>query len=570
MARIPAHPGQLILDEVAVRMCPLLPTREFVKFCNERNLTVSAELLHRLEEMRVFTPMIRVTRPDGDDWGLHIDGNSTGPYFSAGLIDDCSAPGAEYSIPALDDQQTMAFYSAYQIWTLEWVLRETTATYQLHEIAGPDSDAVDWNDRFETLRSRADKSVARLRSNAMLSTVPILCQLISNRYLPHALGNERTIHISTTGSSGQWLSFGSGSWDWDDYCQVWDPAQLVEPFALDQDSLTRMHLRIVIAMRGCDPLWEWRNLIQFVNQRKRNKLRGDALRAETYRQCAEMLRRLLRDLYDSDPGLPEDALRGLPSRIPEASVRDNPREHLQYVANQYDLNPQPKAVLLVEGESEVVFTRTIFRELFGMHPGVPGVEILNLHGVDNATGNKRSDRYNAIFRLVDYLLEHQTLVFLVLDNEGQASHLKAAAATKRSVFGSRRRAIAPDRIHVWDRNFELDNFENEELARAMTVASGERVLFADGEVQEVRSNWPQASLSELFQQRTKRDLAKPELAEALTELVFKSPRFADGAARPIVEFLLRVRDEASSNPLPLTQDIWRQNQEFLDAEASEG
>lgn len=569
MARIPAHPGQLILDEVAVRMCPLLPTREFVKFCNERNLTVSAKLLHRLEEMRVFTPIIRIAEPDGDDWALHLDGNSTEQHFSAGLVEDCSAPGAEYSIPALDDPQTIALYSAYQIWTLECVLRETTATYQLHEIAGPDPDAVDWSDRFEVLRLRADKSIARLRSDAMLSTVPILCQLISNRYLPHALGNERTIQVNTTTSLGQLLSFGNTSWDWNDYRRTWEPVQLVEPFALDQGSLERIHWRMVSAMHGCDPLWDWRNLIQFVRQQKRDKLRGDALRAETYRQCAEMLRRLLRDLYDADPGPPEDALHGSPSWIPEASVRENPREHLQYVVNQYDLNPQPKAVLLVEGETEVVFTETIFRGLFRLHHGVPGIEILNLRGVNNATGGRR-DLFHAIFLLVDYLLAHQTLVFLLLDNENQAKKLKEAADSKPSLFGTRHRAIAPDRIHLWEQNFELDNFSDDELARAMTVAADGRVQFTAAEIQGVRVGSPAESLSKLFLRRADRGLKKPLLGEALAQLVVDSPQCADGAERPIVEFLLRVRREASRNPLPLTQDIWRQNQEFLDAETSEG
>ena len=131
-------------------------------------------MLHRLEELRVLVPVIRVSKPDGGDWLLRLDGNSTKPHFSAGLVVDCSAPGAEYLVPTIDDQRTMAFYSEFQILSLERVLRETTATDQLHEIAGPDPYAVDWNDRFNALRARADKSVARLRSDSTLSIVPIL------------------------------------------------------------------------------------------------------------------------------------------------------------------------------------------------------------------------------------------------------------------------------------------------------------------------------------------------------------------------------------------------------------
>lgn len=321
-------------------------------------------------------------------------------------------------------------------------------------------------------------AVAELRSDPELSAVPILCQQISNRYLPHALGNQRSHRVGAVAHSGEWMVFGSPSWSWQDYCDEWEPTKCIAPFALGEQSLKDVHRRMASAMRQCDPLWPWRNLLQFVNQRKRDELRGEALRAELYRQSAEMLRRLHRDLYQTDLGPPEDSLGGAAPRIPEPEVREDPREHLQFVANQYDLDPQPKAALFVEGESEVVFVRAIFRSLFGLHHGEPGVEIVNLHGVDNATGNRLRDRYNAIFRLVDYLLEHQTLVFLVLDNEGRAQELKAAAATKRSVFGSRRRAIAPDRIHVWERNFELDNFEDDELARALMTASGERVQFA--------------------------------------------------------------------------------------------
>ena len=531
MIQIPQHPGQLILDEVALRLRPMLARKEFVKFCDQRNLRISAQLLQRLEELRVFAPIIRISRPAGDERVLHLDGHSTAADFAAGWVEDCGAPDAEYSVPDIDDPQNMPFYSEFQVWALERVLQGTSKTFTLDEIAGPSPDIVDWNDRLGWLRSQALEYVARLRSDARLTAIPILCQLISNRYLPHALSNQRSYQIGGVSHSGQWMVFGSGSWDWQDYCDEWSPAERVAPFALDEQSLERAHWRMVSAMSQCDPLWQWRNLLQFVNQRKRDELRGDALRAELYRQCAEMLRHLHRDLYGTDLGPPEDALHGAPSMIPEPAVRDDPREHLQFVANQYDLNPQPKAVLFVEGESEVVFTRAIFRDLFGMHHGVPGVEILNLHGVDNATGNKRNDRSSAIFRLVDYLLEHQTLVFLVLDNEGRAGFLKAAAATKRSVFSSRRRAIAPDRIHVWDQNFELDNFEDEELARAMTVASRERVEFAAEEIQEVRSDWPRASLSELFKRRTYRDVTKPELAEALAELAIQSPTFSDGTDR---------------------------------------
>lgn len=187
-------------------------------------------------------------------------------------------------------------------------------------------------------------------------------------------------------------------------------------------------------------------------------------------------------------------------------MREDPREHLEFVVNQYDLNPQPKAALLVEGEIEVVFTDTIFRKMFGVHHGVSGIEFLNLGGVGRATGNRRHDRFHAFFQLIDYLLDHQTLVFLLLDNENQANKLKAAADSKRSTFGVRQRVTSPDRIRLWNQSFQLDNFTDDEIAWAMAVAAERRVEFDAADIGTARSARPTRILVHVYRTRTGADL----------------------------------------------------------------
>ncbi len=173
------------------------------------------------------------------------------------------------------------------------VLAETSVTFQLHELTGPSAQELDWNERFAWLRDQAEERLTRLRSDAELTAIPILCQAISNRYLPHVLSNQRTYQVGDAQHfSNGWMAFGRGSWDWQEYRKEWDPAAFAAAFALDEESLERVHWRIVGAMYPCDPLWRWRSLLQFVDQRKRGEVRGDALRAELYRQCAEMLRHL--------------------------------------------------------------------------------------------------------------------------------------------------------------------------------------------------------------------------------------------------------------------------------------
>ena len=317
-------------------------------------------------------------------------------------------------------------------------------------------------------------------------------------------------------------------------------------------------------MRVCDPLWSWAELVRFINQPKRDRLQGDALRAESYRQSAEMVRQLHLELYGVDLGPPEEMFGQILNYIPELEVREDPRLYLQYVTNQYDLNSQPKAVLFVEGETEVVFVKKIFLDLFGIHPGKSGIEIVDLAGVDNATGTKKEDRYGAIFRLVDYLHDHQTFAFIMLDREGRAKNLQEAAAGKSSFFPVRKRAMHPSRIRVWRQDFELDNFSDTEIARALTDMPGHRVQFRSADIKAVRSKWPKWKISRLFRERTGHDLRKPLLAERLAEIVIDPETRRRPANRPVIKFLQRLDNQSWMNPLPITRDTWRQNQEYLD------
>ena len=553
----------MILDEVAMRLSPLMTRHEFIRFAKDRNLSVSREQLHGFEKNRVFVPIVRIARGLPEGHRLYIDGSPTAPDFEEGWVVDTSMPGATYTLPDIDDPDCMAFYSPYQLWALERVLRETTRSLDLGAHVGPDAEAVDWDAFISRLIAQTGENLARLRSDPLLSAVPLLCQLISNRHLPHALGDQRSIRVGGTSHFGEWMTFSSTGWDWWTYCDGWNPTHLAAAFELDQTSLERVYVHLVNAMRVCDPLWSWAELVRFVNQQKRDELKGDALRAESYRQSAEMVRQLHLELFGVDLGPPEEMFGRIINYIPELEVRDDPRQYLQFVTNKYDLNPQPKAVLFVEGDSEVVFVEKIFRDLFGTHHGKAGLEIVNLRGVDNATGNKTSDRYGAIFRLVDYLHEHQTFAFIMLDNEGRAKKLKKAAADKSSLFPLRNRAMPPSRIRVWHQDFELDNFSDTEIARALTEMSGGGV-FHSRDIKSVRSQWPDRTIPRLFRERTGQGLKKPALAERLAEIVVDPETRRRPGNRPVIKFLERVSNRSWMNPLPVTQEIWRRNQKYLD------
>ena len=316
MIQIPPNPGQMILDEVAMRLSPLMTCDRFVRFAKERNLAVSHEQLHGFEKNRVFVPIVRIARSFPEGQSLHLDGSPTAPDFEAGSVVDTSVPGATYTLPDIDDPECMAFYSAYQLWALERVLRGTTWSLDLGAHVGTDAQALDWNASISRWIAQTGENVARLRADPSLSAVPLLCQVISNRYLPLAQGNQRSIRISRRSQFRGGMSFSSESWDWGTYRDDWDPAHLVPAFALDKDSLERVYVNLVSDMSVCDPLWSWAKLVRFINQRKRDELTGDALRAETYRQSAEMVRHLHLELYGVDLGPPEEIFGHIVRHVP--------------------------------------------------------------------------------------------------------------------------------------------------------------------------------------------------------------------------------------------------------------
>ena len=500
MVRLPASPGRLILNSIAVRTAPLLRADEFARYCDERALSISRDRLRRFEKLGIVVPIVRVrAAPDGEST-VWLNDKGVDDHFDSGRVIDTSAAGADYDIPA-DDGEWMPYYSRFQILEVVKAINAMDVTVALDGYLRPNGRAPIPQTATDRWIEHAARYVESAPTHDRNRALAVLAQFISNRYLPHTQSNRRTMAVSPTSTFTEWLSVESMAWEWWEYVFDWDPRVSVDPFQLDQESLRSAYEMVSADLRVHDPLWNWNDLITFVDHRNRAQLRGNALLWQAHRDLAEMLRLLHRDLYAGD--LPRPHELGLPTEAhaPELEVREDPREHLKYVSNRYTVNPQPKLILFVEGQSEVRFIERVYPELFGSHHGVSGIKLVNLQGVDNATGRRLTDRFNAIFRLVDYLHDEQIATQIILDNEGQASHLKASARTKPSLFGQRVRVTKVHRIRVWKANFELDNFSDTELARALTNLAPDGVRFRSQDVKSVRENWRKRSLADLFRER---------------------------------------------------------------------
>lgn len=562
MVRLPENPGRLLLNSVAVRTAPLLRADDFAKYCGERALSVSRARLRRFEELGIVVPIVRVRAASDGENAVWLNDNGVDDHFDSGRVIDTSAAGADYEVPA-DDDEWMPYYSRFQILEVVQAINAMDMTVALDEYLRPSGRARIPQTVTDRWLGHASWYVEYASAHNRTRALAVLAQFISDRYLPHAQSNRRTLTVSPTSTFTQWLAVESMTWQWWEHVLNWDPRVSVGPFQLDQESLRFAYERVSADLRVHDPLWNWNDLITFVDHQNRARLREDALLWQAHRDLTEMLRLLYRDLYAENLPKPHEV--GLPTdaHVPELAVRDDPREHLKYVANIYGVNPQPKAVLFVEGKSEIAFIQRAYPKLFGHHHGVSGIKLVNLHGVANATGGKSADRFNAIFRLLDYLHDEQIFTFVILDNEGRAQQLKEAAGTKRSLFGQRKYATKRSRVKIWRTNFEFDNFSDTEIARALTNLAHGDTTFLSRDVKAVRSAWRKQSLSGLFEARVGYGLEKPALAEQLAELMTAAETKRNPASRPIFKILEQASRKAARNWLPVGQGMWAKNQRFF-------
>lgn len=558
LLRIPVDAGRLLLQSGGLVLCHYLKTEKFAQFCRDRGIAISADRLLTLERLGLFSPVFRLRQPDEDRAPLALPITSS-EWFERGWALDTAA-GLPHWIPDKQGSDTEAYYSMFQIASLQLVVAEYTLEVSLEEyLHAPRFDAKSWSrigrQVFSIRRGyKHDLTIAEFRP-----AIDLLCQYISDRYYPKVRTNMRTRQVSGGGHAwDEWTVTDSTRWKWEEYAQKWDAREVERLFTLTPGRLAHAYDTLAGQQAWEDPLDRWYSLVQFVAVRERDRLKGSALAAETMRNGAHMLRLLHNDLYGTDLPHPNEIYRQITVPMPEPEVRSDVRRHLEFVVNQYDLNPRPKLTLFVEGLSEDLIVRQIFERYFGVTTGTLAIEIITLGGVDNATGTKE-DRFRAILRLIDYLHHHQTFAFLILDDERHARKLKHGARETKSLLHPKRYVTRPEYVKVWRKSFEFDNFSASEIATALSRLS--RASFDRRDIAScLAATEPGAALMALFRTRAGSKLNKVRLAQELTDIIFAPESRRAVSNRPIVKVLDRIVGLAARNPFPTRQEDWEYNQ----------
>jgi hypothetical protein len=407
---------------------------------------------------------------------------------------------------------------------------------------------------------------------------PILKLLIAiqDYYLPEVRGNRRF---------GRWLDYGGmvafgGSWFCESSTYVisyvrflrkqaiaegkLDPAAVMTQSGVDAETLRRWKDDLLFDAATTDPIAAWRDLVASIDYDERLKLQFDALIAHDLYEIVEMLRLFSVDANLAPPA-PEfsdptdvsfrDKATGLPTwklkKYGETMWR--PFEQLEYITNDYGINPRPRGIILTEGgEAEAI--GDLFRYK-GFDPELLGIELRPIHGA----GSFKLANWQVF---IEYMHEKQVLVFFIVDAEGDTPAQARRMLAQKRLFpckGLQKVIPAEDRIVVWETSFEEANFEDAEISAAMT---GLGVHVSHLEVAAARQSREAKGLIKYLLGNKRATISKPLLCTVLVKDLIARRALEPGMPlRPIERFVEAAGNLILLNHQPTSIELVKTNRE---------
>ncbi len=306
---IPDKAGRAIVETGAMLACPLLGTAGFIRFCRDRGLDINRERLIRVERLGLFAPIFRVRTPKKTTAPFRIPPSKGNNWFTKKWAYDTTGIPQIHHVPAHTDRTREGYYSIFQIDHLHLVLTELSPQIPLDSYLDKGAgQPIDWQKHGDRWMEYAETCLAQLRDHQYRCAVALLCQHISNRYFPQTQTDMRNIQVRRGHSSDSWIVIDDHDWDWEKEARNWVPRRTEQLYALTPEKLRHAYRSLAVEQARCDPIEHWYQLTQFISIHERRKLKGDALRAETMRAGAQMLRLLSFDLYGENCRTPTKSL----------------------------------------------------------------------------------------------------------------------------------------------------------------------------------------------------------------------------------------------------------------------
>jgi hypothetical protein len=523
----------------------LLSPRQFAQACSDCGLATKEGELEYYERRSWLSPLIRIPRekqwlkPRGDGgWdivevpdGEELDADLRyrfATYTTSGMnlltlrdadsiIDPRKQPfraWSQYRDAKAHEESVSTYYVLYQLLHVQWLWEYVELDQRWHHVGPVD----DW---YPYIRVRKNQLPRQRRALAQqvqdLDHLVLFLLAIQNRYRPdltHIIAN-----------------YPNRLNDWYRYRDKFSPTALLAQVAATVDLLRIWRDNLCDHAKKVDPLQEWYDLVGYINWTKREKLTGPARLAQELYVMSDMIDRFLRDWAREEGreeppftclGHPEYEQRLYGGRT--INFRD--RNILEKILTDYDVNPRPHVLFVVEGDTEFQVIPLI-AEAMEYRLADEGIELHNIEGVDKdlrvLANLIAPPRLGAPLEPGLYSAVRQTRMYAHFDREGQWQK-DADVAKYIANLKSRLRQLLPDdlpedakdyvversvTVERWKQSFELDNFSDVELAKAISVYARIKgwPKITPANVAGIRHRFPQKSLDGVIADKVRASMA---------------------------------------------------------------
>ena len=584
---------QYIIENEFYKTVPLVSSSNFVSYCKKRGIKISKEKLEKYEELGIFYPLARVEHPiikikveysengkeysdlgmlrEGEEWGGAIKEeysmfsfvDDAKDWFKEDLLWDPTSRDFEKWDNFVDENgyatKIESYYSIFQCYNL--LILEQWTKRSLNCIDWISYDDIQIDKIIKNMTSYSSDIISKLKEHVSRNLIiPLVCQVLSNRYFPLTQTDGRGITVTSHG-------FRSDEWDWFEYRRKWEPEKILSDLEMNPDNIKDLQNQLLHKAFFIDPIEKWYELVNFISIDKKEKLKDNALLAQTFYSTEKMLRFFYQDITGEDLPSPDETHGKWKERVYGKGVVENELEYLEFISNIYHINPKPNLILIVEGDGEEMQIPRLVSEFFGINFSKMGIDIINLHGVGNFEGNKKYDKYGTLEKLIDDYHNRHTLVFLILDNEGRVLKIKENLVTKPSQYYPSRTITKDEYIFLWNTNIEFDNFTCEEIAQAMTDLAKGKYRFSSKEIEECKASFGIKGkgnpLKSLSKEKLDYSISKIDILGKLFDTIINSGVGHEEQKKPIISVLEKIIELARNNSYcqPMSLDHREKNQE---------
>ena len=291
-------------------------------------------------------------------------------------------------------------------------------------------------------------------------------------------------------------------------------------------------------LKNFDPLESWCSLIQYIDYSKRQKLKGNALLAQDFYEIADILFLFLEDLGEdlSKQGVSDvsDWLdlssRDEKTKLPNWKEKKygtellyQPRQMLEFLCNEYRINPKPRAIIFTEGD-EWKAIKKVF-DFYGYKTELLEIEFRSISG----EGNFSLANWQCF---IEYMHEKQVLIYFLLDNDTSriTKEAKKLFKAKRKFDFPQLRKVIPqkDRIIIWGKrkkisSFEEVNFTNSDIKKAFIKQD---IIISTSDIDFIKKNSARRKglIEAIKDGHSIENLNKPQLDKDLVNIVLEKRR----------------------------------------------